>query len=314
MMDDASVPNPQRAAEISAILVARLRGEMARLRADFGGPDASGIRCCWLDDVLPPRLIAAAQQVLPPVSAMVRRANRKERKFVSANLDALGPPISDLILGFARQPVADAVAEVMGKARLEVDRRLYNGGITAMLPGDFMCPHLDNSHDYARTRRRDVVLLYYLSPDWRDEDGGTLELWDRPGRPPARAIPYRSNRLVIMETTDRSWHSIRPIVGPRPRISLTSYFYAPATEKSRLRLTRFTAWPGQPVNRLLFSGEFHLRSVAARLIGRRLVGNRHAYRSAAATPIPAGPMAGGAPSGGPPPADDARVTDMARVA
>jgi Rps23 Pro-64 3,4-dihydroxylase Tpa1-like proline 4-hydroxylase len=55
--------------------------------------------------------------------------------------------------------------------------RLYNGGITKMMPGDFMCPHLDNSHNYDRTQRRAVVLLYYMSPQWREDYGGALELW-----------------------------------------------------------------------------------------------------------------------------------------
>jgi hypothetical protein len=279
------------AAEFSQRLVARLTAEAARLKADFGEPDPTRVRCCWLDDVLPQQVIEAARRNLPDPSTMVRRENMKERKFVSANLDALASPIGDLVLAIAQQPVADAVARIMGKPKLEVDPLLYNGGVTAMMPGDFMCPHLDNSHDYARVRRREVVLLFYLSAEWHDEYGGGLELWDRKRGGTARPIAFRPNRLVIMETTERSWHSIRSVVGPVPRVSLTTYFYAPAAEKAPLRLTRFTSWPGHPLRGLLFDSEFHARGLAAKLIGRRVGRNRHAYRPATPPATGSGPVA-----------------------
>lgn len=265
------------AAELTGLLVERLNADMAKLKSEFGEPDAGRIRCCWVDDLLPEHIVSAVHRGLPKLSDMVRRENKKERKFVSANLGALRPPIGGLVLAFAQQSVADIVAQIMGKPRLEADARLYNGGITTMVPGDFMCPHLDNSHDYGRARRRDVVLLYYFSPNWRPEYGGTLELWDALGGRAGRPIDFKPNRLVIMETTDESWHSIRPVAGPMPRASLTTYFYAPETEKAPLRLTRFASWPGRPVRGMLFSAEFHMRSLAARVIRVRPA-NRHAYR------------------------------------
>jgi hypothetical protein len=146
-----------------------------------------------------------------------------------------------------------------------------------MLPGDFMCPHLDNSHDQARKRRRDVVLLYYFSPFWLPEYQGSLELWRLDGKTSQSSIEYKPNRLVILETTDHSWHSIQSILGPMPRASVTSYFYGPESERSPVRLTRFTSWPGDPLRGMLFDAQFHLRSIAARFI-RRSVGNRHVYR------------------------------------
>jgi hypothetical protein len=287
-------------AELTRLLVERLESQAAELKAQFDAPGAGRIRCCWLDDVLPGDLVVAAHRELPRLCDMVRRRNMKERKFVSANLDALSGPIRDLVRAFAQQPLADVVAKIMGAAVLEPDPHLYNGGITAMLPGDFMCPHLDNSHDYGRVRRREVVLLYYFSPFWNAGYGGDLELWDQLHGASGRVIEFRPNRLVIMETTSRSWHSIRPIGGPIPRASLTTYFYAPTTEKAPLRLTRFASWPGQPVRRMLFTGEFHMRSLTARLTGIRTA-NRHSYRpvtsARAHDPRPAGTVEGSPPNG-----------------
>jgi 2OG-Fe(II) oxygenase superfamily len=150
-----------------------------------------------------------------------------------------------------------------------------------MVPGDFMCPHLDNSHDYDRKRQRAVALIYYLSPNWNDSYGGSLELWGEDRNSAPKAVEFRGNRLVVMETTDHSWHAVQPIVGPMPRVNLIAYFYAPSTVQRPLRLTRFAAWPAHPVQALLFNAEFHLRSLVARFAGHRLRFNRHVYAGAA---------------------------------
>lgn len=269
-----------QAADIARTVSERLDRDAERLRKAFGPAEPGRVRCCWVDDLLPEDVLGAALRQLPPLSAMVRRRNMKERKYVTAQLNRLDETIRNLVAAFNTQPVADAIARIMGKQRLEIDPRLYNGGITAMVPGDSMCPHLDNSHDYDRARRRDVVLLYYMSP-WRSEYGGHLELWDDDRRAPPRAIEYRGNRLVVMETTDHSWHSIRPVVGPMPRVNVTSYYYAPATERSPLRLTHFASWPEHRMRGVLFDGEFRLRSFAARMLdGKRLRANRHVYQPA----------------------------------
>jgi hypothetical protein len=223
-----------------------------------------------------------AYSQLPNLGDMVRRADLRERKYVSANIGRLNTQISDIVLAFAQQKIADIVAEIMGVRSLQADPSLYNGGITVMLPGDYMCPHLDNSHDQARKRRRAVVLLYYFSTSWQPDYEGTLELW-RPGqKKPMSRVPFKSNRLVIMETTERSWHAITPILGPNPRASVTTYFYEPPNPEARVRLTRFRSWPDAPLRGLLFDAQFCLRSVAARIIGRS-VGNRHVYRPSADT-------------------------------
>ncbi|MGE5145545.1 MAG: 2OG-Fe(II) oxygenase [Candidatus Eiseniibacteriota bacterium] len=265
------------ASAVSTVIAARLDSESTELAATFGKAEPGAVRYCAIDNLLPDDLMLAAFSMLPALAGMLRLKNLKERKFVTAEIDALAAPIRHLILALNSRAVADVVARIIGVPFLEADPKLYNSGITTMVPGDFMCPHLDNSHDYDRGRRRVVALLYYFSPYWRHGYGGDLELWgdDRRGAP--RAIEYRGNRLVIMETTDLSWHSVQPIVGPMPRVNAIAYFYAPSAEQRAVRLTRFAAWPGQRLKELLFDAEFHLRTLVARLAGRRLRFNRHLY-------------------------------------
>jgi Rps23 Pro-64 3,4-dihydroxylase Tpa1-like proline 4-hydroxylase len=46
-----------------------------------------------------------------------------------------------------------------------------------MTRGHYLNPHIDNSHDKFRADYRVLDLLYYTSPDWQVEFGGSLELW-----------------------------------------------------------------------------------------------------------------------------------------
>jgi hypothetical protein len=266
--------------QYAKIISERLADKLEDLKAEFGPEKAGHVRCCWLDDVFPKELLDGVLE-LPPLKGMLRKENLKERKYLSSNLQILSPTQQEIIKAFNSQSVADVVAKIMGKSSLEIDPSLYNGGVTAMLPGDFMCPHLDNSHDYSRARRRDVVLLYYFSPFWREDYGGHLELWNDDRAAAPRRFEYQTNRLVIMETTDQSWHSITPIVGPMPRSSVTSYYYAPSSVVSAPRLTKFGAWPHQPGRELLFNSEFILRSIAAKVLPRSLVPNKHVYKAPA---------------------------------
>lgn len=280
-----------RASEIAQTISERLEADFAPLQAAFGAPNPRKVRWCAVDDLLPEELVLAAFQEIPALGAMRRLKTEQERKYVTAKLDKLQGVLREVILALNDPGVADAVADIMGATALETDERLYNGGVTVMMAGDYMCPHLDNSHNLTNSRRRDVVLLYYLTPFWRPEFGGDLEVWNDDFAS-SESIRFAPNRLVIMETTDHSWHSVRPILGPMPRVNAISYFYAPQSVRSTPRLTRFTGWPDRPLQRASFELQFQARSLAAKLGARRFVRNPHV----ADTPSP-GAMAAPEKSG-----------------
>lgn len=148
-------------AAVAACLADRLRAEAPRLCAAFGPTRPGHVRWCAIDEVLPQALSERAFAELPALPHMLRLQDAKERKCVTADVDALKPTLQALVRAFNDPQLAPVVAQIMGKRALETDAQLYNGGVTVMLPGDFMRPHPDNSHDYNRARRREVVLLYY---------------------------------------------------------------------------------------------------------------------------------------------------------
>jgi Rps23 Pro-64 3,4-dihydroxylase Tpa1-like proline 4-hydroxylase len=259
---------------VAGIVTDALIANSESLRAEFlAGPD--GIRSCVLDDVLPPDLMEAVGRQLPPSSIMRRHADFRERKYVTAEIADLQEHIQSLVLGLASSSVASQVSALTGEAGLEHDKDLYNGGVTMMVQQDFMMPHLDNSHDKARSRRRAIVMLLYLT-DWKPGYGGALTLWSRDQRSALRTIAYKRNRLVLLETTDHSWHSVQPITGPANRVNVTTYFYESANVAHPVRLTRYAGWRGRPLGRAMARADFTLRTAALKLGLDRFVKKHHA--------------------------------------
>jgi Rps23 Pro-64 3,4-dihydroxylase Tpa1-like proline 4-hydroxylase len=138
------------------------------------------------------------------------------------------------------------VRQITGIEGLEADPELYAGGISLMGKGDFLNPHIDNSHDARRARYRRLNLLYYISPDWKLPNGGNLELWDeRVLRP--MVIESRFNRLVVMETNRTSWHSVNPIRVEQDRCCVSNYYFSTRSPESRpyYHVTSFLGRPDQ---------------------------------------------------------------------
>jgi|WetSurMetagenome_2_1015567.scaffolds.fasta_scaffold32985_2 hypothetical protein len=70
--------------------------------------------------------------------------------------------------------------------------------------------------------------IYYVTPDWRDEWGGHLELWDDEARTCVRRIAPTFNSLVVFYTGRRSFHGHpHPLQTPAGirRNSLAAYYY-----------------------------------------------------------------------------------------
>ena len=78
------------------------------------------------------------------------------------------------------------------------DPYLIGGGAMMSGKGDFLNIHQDfNWHHKLQLHRR-VNALFYLSPDWQEEYGGELELWD--DSKPIKKITPKFNRLVVFNT------------------------------------------------------------------------------------------------------------------
>jgi len=80
------------------------------------------------------------------------------------------------------------------------DPYMIGGGAMMSGRGNFLKIHQDfNWHHKLQLHRR-VNALFYLSPDWKEEYGGELELWDDSNL--VKKISPVFNRLVVFNTSD----------------------------------------------------------------------------------------------------------------
>jgi len=258
--------HPSRDA-LAQLIALKLSADLERLRAEYS---ASGtIRHAVIDDLLPPEVAQAIFDAFPPLSEMVRHVSLRESKSIAVQMNRYHPLTEEAIYAFQDPSVVSLIGDITGLQALEPDSYLYAGGLSAMQKGDYLNPHIDNSHDKDRRRWRVLNLLYYVTPSWDEAAGGSLELWPQGLDQAPLVIPSRQNRLVIMETHEASWHSVNPLRAEGTRTCVSNYYFSrhPAREQDRFHVTFFR---GRPENRL--------QDLALRLDGYARTGLRKLFR------------------------------------
>lgn len=251
--------------DIARAIAARLRQDEDVLRESWAGAPDGVARHLVIDGLLAPDLALRLYHSFPTGDADWRKLDSfRERKKTFAKLNRADPLIGAATDAFQAPAVVAAVAAITGLNDLEPDPSLYAGGVSRMDRGDFLNPHIDNSHDADRRRYRRLNLLYYVSPDWRAENGGSLELWDARVKT-ALEIPSLFNRLIVMETDRRSWHSVNAVAADAPRCCVSNYYFSEASPDGSdyYHVTSFMGRPRQPLLRFLNAADNMLRQQIA---------------------------------------------------
>ncbi|MGQ0502689.1 MAG: 2OG-Fe(II) oxygenase [Panacagrimonas sp.] len=262
----------------AAAIAERLRSAVPALARQFHGGGA--IRHLVLDELLPDDLARAIHTRFPAPAQMRLRNTFRERKYVSAQMNRHDALLESVLFAFQAGAVVDAVRDITGKTDLHPDPQLYAGGISLMGRGHFLNPHIDNSHDAERERWRNLNLLYYVTPDWPEAAGGDLELWPEGTGGAPVVIAARFNRLIVMETHHRAWHSVRPVAADRERCCVSNYYFGdtPMRADQRFHVTSFRARPGQPLRNLLSVADSTARMLIRMGFRKGVVSSGHRYQ------------------------------------
>ncbi len=164
--------------ELVKLVVERLNCDADAIAQDFGAEKTVKTQYCAIDNLLPEEVARRISEAFPPSGEMRLLDSFREKKFTSKSLDKFHPLIADITFAFQDERVIQKVAELTGIKEAVGDPHLYAGGISTMERGHFLNPHIDNSHDGEQKNYRVLNLLYYITPDWKPENGGNLELWD----------------------------------------------------------------------------------------------------------------------------------------
>ena len=233
-----------------------------------------------VDDLLPHEMATTIYRSFPQPSEMRERKTLREHKYVAAQMDRYDPQAEEALFAFHDPRVVERVAAMTQLPELRADPKLYAGGISLMMRGNFLNPHLDNSHNNDRSLYRVLNLLYYVSPSWNVESGGPLELWPRGVESQPQLIPSLFNRLVVMTTGPESWHSVTRVDSPERRCCVSNYYFSPDPigGSPYFRVTSFRGRPEQPIRDLMLRVDGRLRQAVRKLLPQGIARTTHVYK------------------------------------
>jgi Rps23 Pro-64 3,4-dihydroxylase Tpa1-like proline 4-hydroxylase len=248
--------------EIIKLIIERLSKDKDQISEDFAKDKGLPTKFTAIDNLLPEDLALKIYESFPPLEEMRLLDSFRERKYTSKAFEKFNPLMLDATFAIQDQRVIDLVSEITGIKDAVGDPHLYAGGLSAMPKGHFLNPHLDNSHDGEQKNYRVLNLLYYVTPDWKSENGGNLELWDEKVTEPTE-IPSLFNRLVLMLTNDKSYHSVNEVKVDKARCCVSNYYFSPHSPNGyeTTHVTFFQARPEQKVRRIVTAADGHLRTL-----------------------------------------------------
>jgi Rps23 Pro-64 3,4-dihydroxylase Tpa1-like proline 4-hydroxylase len=230
---------------------------------------STGTKYFILEDFLPSDIAMEVFNAFPrDRETFLKRKSFREQKSTLADLDAQPKILSDITNAFQEQEVIQAISDVVNMRALESDPSLYAGGLSMMFNHDFLKPHIDNSHDGSRSRYRRLNLLYYVSPNWTLENGANFELWDSKVQNNNTLIS-KFNRLIVMETNSKSWHSVSQSKVEQARCCISSYYFSKESPSGSdyFHVTSFMGRPGETGKRLRHLIDNFLRQTVSKYTG-----------------------------------------------
>jgi len=165
-------------------------------------------------------------------SVWYRYDNAIENKRASNNWDRF-PKTTYKTFAYLNSPgFIQFLEECTGNKKLYPDIGLHGGGWHAHGRGGKLNVHLDYSIHPKLGLERKLNLIVYLTPGWKVEWGGGLQLWDHDEEANApkscvKTIDNVFNRAVLFDTTQNSWHGLPdPISCPEGTVrqSLAIYY------------------------------------------------------------------------------------------
>ncbi|OKO73843.1 hypothetical protein AC630_27710 [Bradyrhizobium sp. AS23.2] len=221
------------------------------LRAQFRS--AKPFPFVTIENFLEPSAAAAISAAYPSFEEALAKGVSfqavNERKKVQITDAAKFPaPIAQLNDAIASAEFLSDLSYITGIPNLLADPQLVGGGMHMTGPGGRLDVHLDFNYMEDRQLHRRLNLLVYLNPEWKEDWGGQIQLWDKDVKNCDASFIPKFNRCVIFETSDISYHGVMPIsaAAPGPRISFATYYYtkeAPAHWTGVAHSTIFKARP-----------------------------------------------------------------------
>lgn len=265
--------------ELAEIIYKKVNDKKALLSKQFEA-SKEAIGYVIIDDLLPEEIALELHKIFPKQDQMVLKKSIKEDKFVAVQMNLYNPLLEEIIYAFHDNRIVELIGEICQIQNPIPDEFLYAGGLSMMGNKQFLNPHLDNSHDKDRERWRVLNLLYYVTPDWKEEYGGNLELWPEGLQKDQITVHSKFNRLAIMVTHNKSLHSVSPVVFDGFRCCISNYYFSktPVLVTDKFHVTSFRGRPEHKFTDLILKIDTFLRMNIRKIFKKGIIENPHVYK------------------------------------
>lgn len=265
--------------KIAALILDKLHQEKDQLQKQFNN-SKDKIGFFYLDDLLPSSLATKIYDKFPTANNSQLKKSLKEHKYVAYQMDKYDSLLEEAIYAFQDQKIVTAIADICNFKEIFPDEYLYAGGLSLMGKDNFLNPHLDNSHDRNREQWRVLNLLYYVTPNWKLENGGNLELWPNGLKSDPITIESKFNRLAVMVTHSSSWHSVTKVKVNEFRCCVSNYYFSknPIFETDTFHVTSFRGRPNQKTRDIYLQIDNKLRMSIRKIFKKGIRKNPHQYK------------------------------------
>ena len=161
-----------------------------------------------------------------------KSVHKNSYKFFNSNFEDYSQVLKVIFLYLLSDKFVNFLKELTGIEDLVADTSLFGGGVSEIYAGGFLNPHADfnkkpselghlGKHQYRR-----LNLLLYLNPNYKDECGCSLELYNDDMSEVIKNYPPEFNYCVIFETSKKSYHGNSAWKCAGARRALYVYYYS----------------------------------------------------------------------------------------
>lgn len=178
---------------------------------------------------------------MPILNQKSRDAIFATNKFEKSRYYELGPLFNEMHEDLQSKKFASFLSFITGKS-VFVDPANHGGGLHQGRGKSKLDMHLDyNYHPLQNDWWRELNILFYFSPNWKNEYGGHLKLEDlRSGK--TKKIPINFNSIIIQECSSYSLHGYDLTNFPSDSARLSIATYAFVEHKTLIESPRTTDW------------------------------------------------------------------------
>jgi Rps23 Pro-64 3,4-dihydroxylase Tpa1-like proline 4-hydroxylase len=267
--------------DLVRLILEKIQAEKDNIYKEYSeNKKKTGIGFVAIKNLLPEEITMNIYKSFPKDSNRWRLMDSfREKKYTSKQFDKMPKILSEITFAFQDSAIIRSIENAIGLNHLDADPTLYAGGLSMMEKSHFLDPHIDNSHDQHRTKYRRLNLLYYVTPNWKEQDGGHLSLWDEKVINNT-TIPSEFNTLVLMETHSTSWHSVSTVNRDDYRCCVSNYYFSEVSPSGEdyFHITAFMATPDKKFTRVFNYADNFLRSSIRKVI-KGGIGKKDLYQS-----------------------------------